>query len=108
MCSDVAPVLHRSGRYLKKYHGCFDTNYGGISYMRYGSTIFNAGTVIGHLHENVDEPNGLAEIRPPVYKNEAGWKKDFERLMSYLKAYEQGMTREAYLRSYEMHNSHIF
>ncbi len=100
--------MNRCRRYLKKHFGCFAEGSGGVNYTRWGSTIFNAGTVIDHLHENVDVPNGLGEIRPAVYKNEAGWKKDHGRLLGYLKAYEPYMTRDEYIRSHAMHHDEQF
>ncbi len=100
--------MQRCRRFLKKHHDCYNKTSGGISYTRHGSTIFNAGTVIGHLHENVDEPNGHAEIRPPVYKDEVGWKKDHARLTKYLVAYSPKMTRREFLDSYRMHNNHLY
>jgi hypothetical protein len=95
-------------RWLKENRGCYSEDSGGMSYTRHGSTIFNAGTVIGHLHENVDEPNGLAEIRPPVYKDDKGWRKDYDRLQKYLVAYAKGMTREEFLQSYSMHHDYQY
>ena len=96
--------LQRCRRYLKKHQKCYQKGAGGMSYTRHGSTIFNAGTVIGHLHENVDEPNGLDTIRPPVYKDAKGWQKDFDRLQNYLVAYAEGMTEDEYIQSYSMHH----
>lgn len=96
--------MQRCRRFLKKRKGCYQRSSGGISYMRHGSAIFNAGTVIGHLHENVDVPNGKAEVRPAVYKDLAGWEKDFKRLRKYLTCYQEGMSKEAYLESYSMNH----
>lgn len=101
-------AMQRCRRFLKRNQDCYKRGNGGASYTRHGSTIFNASTVIGHLHENVDEPNGLDEIRPPIYKNKAGWQKDHTRLMKYLIAYADDMTRDEYLRSYSMHHDHQF
>ncbi len=100
--------MNRCRRYLMEKFGCFAEGTGGANYTRWGSAIFNGGTVIGHLHENVDEPNGLDEIRPAVYKNLAGWKKDHGRLLGYLKAYEPDMTREQYIRSHALHHDEQF
>lgn len=100
--------MNRCRRYLMEKCGCFAEGTGGANYTRWGSTIFNASTVIGHLHENVDEPNGLDEIRPAVYKLLAGWRKDHERLLGYLKAYGTDMTREQYIRSHAMHHDQQF
>lgn len=93
-------AMQECRRWLKNNRGCYGEDSGGMSYTRHGSTIYNAGTVIGHLHENVDEPNGLAEIRPPVYKDEAGWKKDNGRLLKYLAIYLPGMSKDDYLAAY--------
>ena len=101
-------ALQHCRRYLKQHHNCYHPDRGGASYMRHGSTIFNAGTVIGHLHENVDEPNGLASVRPAIYKDLDGWKKDRDRLSGYIKAYEADMTRAEYLQSYRMHHDDLF
>lgn len=100
--------MNRCRRYLKKKFGCYAPGSGGINYTRWGSTIYNAGTVIDHLHENVDVPNGLDEIRPAVYKSREGWKKDHQRLCGYLKAYEPEMTRDEYIRSHAMHHDEQF
>lgn len=100
--------MQRCRRYLKKRKGCYNSERGGVGYIRHGSTIFNAGTVIGHLHENVDEPNGLGEVRPAVYKTKAGWEKDHKRLLGYLKAYETNMNREEYICSHAMHHDELF
>jgi hypothetical protein len=100
--------MNRCRRYLHKKFGCFAEGTGGANYTRWGSTIFNAGTVIGHLHENVDEPNGLDEIRPAVYKNLAGWRKDRERLRGYLIAYKPNMTRDEYIRSHAIHHDGLY
>jgi len=101
-------AMQRCRRQLKKRFGCYAKGAGGASYTRHGSTIFNAGTVIGHLHENVDEPNGLAEIRPPIYKDKKGWQKDFDRLRNYLVAYVSGMSREEYIDAYVRHHDHQY
>lgn len=89
---------------LHKDYGCFRPGAGGILYTRYGSTVYNAGTVIDHLHENVDEPNGLGEVRPAVYKDRAGWEKDNDRLKSYLASYRDGMTQEEFIQAWDIAN----
>ena len=84
-------------RWLQKNHDCFNPEYGGMCYTRFGSTIWNGGTVGRHLHENVDVPNGLDKIRPPVYKDADDWAKENLRYRSFVLAYKHKMTKDEFV-----------
>lgn len=74
---------------------------GGMLYIRFGSSLYNAGTVDEHPHWNFDVPNGNDDVRPSVYKDEAGWKKDLARFSEYFGEYEHGILLEDYLRRFK-------
>jgi hypothetical protein len=74
-----------------------------MAYMRFGSTVWNAGTVGRHLHMNIDVPRGIESekgLRPPIYKNRADWTKDNRRYGRYIATYTAGMSKEDYLLAY--------
>ena len=97
---DERIALGRAERFLKKE--CKMYTSGGMSYARFGPTEMNAGTVSDHLHMNVDEPNGLGEVRPPIYKDQEGWGKDFSRLNTYLTVYKDKMTKDEFVSTYNL------
>jgi hypothetical protein len=90
-------------QFLKDKFGCFAEDSGGMGYLRFGSTVWNAGTVGRHLHFNIDVPNGKESeegLRVPIYKNREGWTKDNKRYCKYSAVYQVGMSKDDYLAAY--------
>jgi hypothetical protein len=90
-------------QFLKERFGCFSEDSGGMGYLRFGSTVWNAGTVGRHLHFNIDVPSGKESedgLRVPIYKNRAGWAKDNKRYLKYCAVYRTGMSKDDYLAAY--------
>ncbi len=95
--------LLRCFQFLNKEYKCFAEDSGGMGYLRFGSTVWNAGTVGRHLHFNIDVPNGKESddgLRVPIYKNRKGWTKDNERYRKYITIYRVGMSKDDYLAAY--------
>ncbi len=89
-------------QFLKKQYGCFSPESGGMTYTRFGSPVWNAGTVGRHLHTNIDVPSGVVGekgLRVPIYKEREGWEKDNTRYRHFAATYKIGMTKEEYLES---------
>lgn len=62
---------------------------GGAYVTRFGSMIFNAGTV-DHLHKNIYVPSGEKEFRVPLFKDPADREKNVARAAEFAKRYEAG------------------
>ena len=95
--------LRQCFQFLKKEFKCFAEDSGGMGYLRFGSPVWNAGTVGRHLHLNIDVPNGNASeegLRPPIYKNLKGWTKDNMRYCKYIAVYQVGISKDDYLAAY--------
>ncbi len=70
---------------------------GGLNHAREGDMRNNAGTV-PHLHFNLFEPDGTAEVRVPVYKDPADRAKNQARAARFAMQYEQGVTPEHFAK----------
>ncbi len=77
------------------------TDPGGALYVRFGDPRYNGCTVPNHLHWVYDVPNGLEKVRPAIYKDEAGWKKDLERFKAYWRVFEQSKTIDEFIEKWE-------
>ena len=64
---------------------------GGLNHAREGDMRNNAGTV-PHLHFNLFQPNGTAEVQVPVFKNPAGRAENRARARRYAALYNSGVT----------------
>lgn len=67
----------------------------GLNHAREGDMRNNAGTV-PHLHFNLFQPNGTAEVRVPVFKDPRDRDKNQERASRFAEHYQNGMTPEAF------------
>jgi len=68
---------------------------GGLNHAREGDMRNNAGTV-PHLHFNLFEPDGSAEVRVPVFKDPADRAENQARAERFSALYEQGITVEKF------------
>lgn len=75
---------------------------GGMLYLRFGPMEMNGGTMPAAPHFNLDIPSGNHEIRPVLYKSRDGWRKDYDRLLTYLKVYRVGINKQAFV---DAHNA---
>ena len=73
----------------KKIHASSFDILGGIVAVRFGDMRLNAGTV-PHLHYNIMVPNGIGEVRLPVFKDPKDRAKNREREEEFTKRYEAG------------------
>lgn len=62
---------------------------GGLFHAREGDMRNNAGTV-PHLHVNIFEPKGTAEVRVPVFKDPGDREANNERAAAFATKYEAG------------------
>ena len=63
---------------------------GGLFHAREGDMRNNAGTV-PHLHINIFEPNGIEEVRVPVFKDPKDRAENIARASRFAHLYEIGM-----------------
>jgi diadenosine tetraphosphate (Ap4A) HIT family hydrolase len=68
---------------------------GGLLHAREGDMRKNAGTV-PHLHFNIFEPNGTAEVRVPVMKDQFDRQANRERTTRFASFYTAGITPEQF------------
>jgi diadenosine tetraphosphate (Ap4A) HIT family hydrolase len=68
---------------------------GGLNHAREGDMRNNAGTV-PHLHFNLFEPDGSAEVRVPVFKDPADREENGKRAGRFAAFYEAGVTPEQF------------
>lgn len=68
---------------------------GGLFHAREGNMRNNAGTV-PHLHINIFEPSGTAEVRVPVFKNPKDREENERRARRFSKFYVDGVTPEKF------------
>lgn len=72
---------------------------GSCLYLRVGDARYNAGTVPDHLHWNYDAPSGTGEVRPPIYKDKAGWEKDLGRFNGFHQHYQHRMPLDEFIEA---------
>jgi len=91
LSADEAVSMIAANRYARDALGYT----GGLNHAREGNMRNNAGTV-PHLHFNLFQPNGTAEVQVPVFKNPADREKNQARAARFAEHYEEGMTPEAF------------
>lgn len=81
--------LGSATEFAKKHFGYT----GGLFHAREGDMRNNAGTV-PHLHINIFEPNGIGEVRVPVFKDPSDREENQARAASFATHYDAGHTPE--------------